>query len=225
MSIDPFTGRNPSYCFVDMSSAENTQAVMAVLQGQMVRGRPAKINFDTGKRSRDHRRPIIVYDESHRPRQVPPPNVLAGPYAFDRWSRTDAESHWTAPMEEHRRLCVGGLPRIPGQGVVNLEMRGLFQGYEVQAVSKIISPSAATRQRGGSRYYCFVDLPTPEDAENAIRELDGKRTPYGGQYEVSLARQRRPTKVQREQLGVSGDSSPEQQKPHRDLASSWRRVE
>lgn len=126
-------------------------------------------------------------------------------------------------MDEGRRVYIGGLPRIPYQSVVNMDMRELFQGYDIQAVSKIISPSELTRKKGGSRFYCFVDFPTAEDAENAIDELDGKPTPYGGQYEVRLARQRRPTKVQREQLGYP---SPEQQpQPHRDLSSNWRRVE
>jgi hypothetical protein len=44
MSTDPFTGRNPSYCFVDLESAEEAARAMAELSGQEVLGRPVKLN-------------------------------------------------------------------------------------------------------------------------------------------------------------------------------------
>lgn len=44
MSTDPFTGRNPSYCFVDLETAEVASQAMAELNGKEVLGRPVKIN-------------------------------------------------------------------------------------------------------------------------------------------------------------------------------------
>lgn len=44
MSTDPFTGRNPSYCFVDLNSGEEAAGAMAALSGMEVLGRPVKIN-------------------------------------------------------------------------------------------------------------------------------------------------------------------------------------
>jgi RNA recognition motif-containing protein len=42
MSIDPFSGRNPSYCFVDLASTENASAVIQKLKNKTIRGRPLK---------------------------------------------------------------------------------------------------------------------------------------------------------------------------------------
>jgi RNA recognition motif-containing protein len=42
MSIDPFSGRNPSYCFVDLDDNEDTDAVIRNLQGYQIRGRPSR---------------------------------------------------------------------------------------------------------------------------------------------------------------------------------------
>lgn len=223
ISIDPFNGRNPGYCFVDLEcSDEDAQLAIVTLQGQPVRGRPVKVNFNTQKKPHTQRLPTIAYNGKREARELPTPNVTDEAFAFDRWSRNDAPSRWMAPLHERRRLHVGGLSRIPNQDVVNSEMRALFQDYDVEAVSKILSPSDSARGLGGSRYYCFVDVPTPEDAKKAIEDLDGMPTPHGGSYQVSIAVQKRPTKVQREQLGVQ--PTPKQQ-PRRDLASSWRRVE
>ena len=44
MSTDPFTGRNSSYCFVDLDTAEEAARAIAELNGMELLGRPAKIN-------------------------------------------------------------------------------------------------------------------------------------------------------------------------------------
>lgn len=44
MSIDPMTGRNPSYCFVDFDSPEDASRAMAELNGKDVLGRTVRIN-------------------------------------------------------------------------------------------------------------------------------------------------------------------------------------
>lgn len=51
MSIDPFTGRNPSYCFVDLRTVEEASTAMAELNGMEVLGRPVKINPGVAKKS------------------------------------------------------------------------------------------------------------------------------------------------------------------------------
>ncbi|KAK4500520.1 hypothetical protein PRZ48_008709 [Zasmidium cellare] len=222
ISTDPFTGRNPSYCFVDLDPADADLA-MSALQGQMLRGRPVRVNFNTQKGSRTHRPVTIEYEHSRKTHHFPTANVNDKAFAFDRWSRRDAESHWTAPFDERRRIYVGGIARIPNQDAVNAEMRGLFHEYDVQAVSKLISPRDHVIPEEGSQYYCFVDLATPEEAESAVRVLDGKATPQGGNYRVQHARQGKPTIVQREQLGVTKNPTPGNRP--RDLAGSWRRVD
>lgn len=221
MSIDPFTGRNPSYCFVDMEYAEDARRAMEILPGQLVRGRPVKVNFKTEKRSRENRLPTKVYDLGERSVKVRTPNVREGAFAFDRWARRDAESHWTAPQDEKRRVFVGGLPRIPNQDVVNAEMRELFKDFEVEAVSKLVSPRDNMPDEPGSHYYCFVDLSTSKDALDAVEALNGTTTRYGGIHKISLARQRSTGLVRREQRGQNAIERDSQ--PPRDLSGNWRR--
>ncbi|KAK5137581.1 hypothetical protein LTR08_007876 [Meristemomyces frigidus] len=221
--IDSFTGRNPSYCFVDLHSQDNADRAMQALPGHHVRGRPVKVNIKT-KRKGEHaaRLPTKTHDRGWRAHEVPSLDVNENAHVFDRWNRADAAKHWTAPMDEGRCVYVGGLPQVPNQDSLNAEMRVLFQGWNIEAVSKIIPPSEYKRHLSGSHHYCFVDLSNERDVHDAIAALDGTSTAYGGNYKMQIARPlQRPTKVMREQLGVT---EPEREKsPKRDLQGSWRR--
>lgn len=42
ISIDPFTGRNPSYCFVEFSDRESADRAMSTLEGKLLLGREVK---------------------------------------------------------------------------------------------------------------------------------------------------------------------------------------
>jgi len=44
ISIDPFTGRNPSYCFVEFPDAESAKTAMETLEGKELLGREGKSN-------------------------------------------------------------------------------------------------------------------------------------------------------------------------------------
>ena len=138
MSTDPFTGRNPSYCFVELASADEATRAMDELQGKEVMGRPVKINVSTPKRGKDRsgaaQAVTLSYDRGWRPQASPARSLQedqGDTYVFDRWQRKDAADHFKAPLEENRRLYVGGLPRIPNQAIVNEEMRALFKDYEM----------------------------------------------------------------------------------------------
>jgi RNA recognition motif-containing protein len=43
MSIDPFTGRNPSFCFVELDSKTEADRAIVELEGKPVLTRPVKI--------------------------------------------------------------------------------------------------------------------------------------------------------------------------------------
>ena len=51
ISTDPFTGRNPSYCFVDLDSADEAQRAIAELNGIEVLGRNLRVSPGVAKRS------------------------------------------------------------------------------------------------------------------------------------------------------------------------------
>lgn len=122
MSIDPYTGRNPSYRFVEVKSKEQADRAMQVFNDQDLLGRPVKLGPGVAKSTT--KRPGAQHDKGQdsRIRQAP---------AFDRWKRTDAASHWIGYSEHGRRLWAGGLPRMDDHLMVNDEVRNLFGGFKV----------------------------------------------------------------------------------------------
>ncbi|KAH0542298.1 hypothetical protein FGG08_003325 [Glutinoglossum americanum] len=183
ISIDPFTGRNPSYCFVELETKEHADRVMSELNGTELLGRPLKIGPGVAKSSASRERPLGRRGGKSENREGGSP-----PFVFDRWKRTDAADHWHGVSDKGRRLYVGGLPRMPDQRTVDDEIRKLFQDFTIDAVSKIISPHISTRAKPGNHFYLFVDFPTAEEAEAAIMALNGKSAPWGGRLVVSKAR-------------------------------------
>jgi RNA recognition motif. (a.k.a. RRM, RBD, or RNP domain) len=213
MSTDPFTGRNPSYCFVDLETADEANRAMSELNGKDVLGRAVRINLGVAKKSFGNGPRLKNYDRNDRWGQlgdtksskhyksVSLPTKLT--YAdenykptFDRWSRTDASDHWKGASDKGRRLYVGGLPRMEPQSAVDAEMQKLFEGFELTAVSKIISPHVSKASTPGDHFYLFVDLPTSTAADAAVQALDGKESPWGGKLRINKARgdSRRVTK-------------------------------
>lgn len=151
MSTDPFTGRNPSYCFVELTTEDEAERAMQQLAGQPVMGLPVKLNTVTPKRGssshqQDSRARIRTYDRNWRGQAAPPSQAQGdpgSPYAFDRWQTpTAASDHWQKPVNEGSRLYIGGLPRIEPQSTAQIEVRKIFDGSTVLAISKMISPHA-----------------------------------------------------------------------------------
>ena len=123
MSIDPYTGRNPSYCFVEIATKGQADRAMRELNGKELLGRPVKVG------------PGVARSRNKRPRENPDQRTrntrdVSEP-VFDRWTRTDAPDHWKGYTEQGRRLFVGGLPRMPDHHTVNADVRELFKGYSV----------------------------------------------------------------------------------------------
>jgi len=107
MSMDPFTGRNPSYCFVEFASKEQADSAIESLNGTNLLGRVVKANS-------------CVPRSRKRPKTMP---------LLDRWNRTDAEEHWRSMGQEKRRLFVGGLPKPDTQLQAEKLIQGLFSGF------------------------------------------------------------------------------------------------
>ena len=90
MSTDPFTGRNPSYCFVDLETPEEATKAMNQLNGSDVLGRAVRINPGVAKKSGDGtpQSRIRSYDERGN----------GGWGKTDRASRMLPPSHFSVPM-------------------------------------------------------------------------------------------------------------------------------
>lgn len=123
MSIDPYSGRNPSYCFVELATKEQADRAMLELNGRDLLGRLVKLG--PGIARSKNRRPCDGFN--HRA----PTTFNSSRPVFDRWTRTDAPDHWKGYTEQGRRLFVGGLPLMPDHHTVNADVRKLFKGYSV----------------------------------------------------------------------------------------------
>ncbi|EXJ93316.1 hypothetical protein A1O1_01708 [Capronia coronata CBS 617.96] len=227
ISTDPFTGRNPSYCFVDLDSPEEAQRAIAEMNGLDVRGRALRVSPGVAKRGQGQdqgengtaREVRVKNFDRGRPRETREERSTEYKPTFDRWNRTDASSHWQAPQTEGRRLFVGNLPRIEPQSALDEEIQTLFAthlsdtGITPTTVSKLISPHPSKIAGGepGNYYYCFVDLARAEDVDTVVEKLAGVEGSWGGNVRVGRAREQRERggpdrKVLREQgLNSEGD--------------------
>jgi RNA recognition motif-containing protein len=163
MSVDPMTGRNPSYCFVDFESKELAARIMGEFNGRDFLSRPLKVKPGVKSGSGTGR------FDMRRERQSGDDN----PFAFDRWKRLEKPEVMDVAGKERRRVYVGGLPRFTSQADTNTQIRDLFQGFNVEVVSKLISAHESKREESGNHNYCFVDLATSGEADRAIKSLDG----------------------------------------------------
>ncbi|KAL2014460.1 hypothetical protein VTN00DRAFT_1985 [Thermoascus crustaceus] len=183
ISIDPFTGRNPSYCFVELETKEQADKAMTELDGRDLLGRPVKVRPGLAKSQND--RPLqTTADGSGSPRN----DRKNLSFAFDRWQRNDAATHFKGYSDQGRRLYVGGLPRLSDQQAVNGEIRNFFKGFNVEAISKLISPHLSKRFEPGDHYFLFVDFASADEARAAMNALDGKEGPWGGKLKVRRAK-------------------------------------
>jgi RNA recognition motif-containing protein len=125
IAIDPFTGRNPSYCFVDLESKEVAEKAMNELDGRDMLGRPVKI------------KPGVVKSSSERAQQRTEGSpraekTSASPLNFDRWRRPDAPPTFAKINSDSScRLYVGGLPRLTDQEAIVSNITNFFKDYKL----------------------------------------------------------------------------------------------
>jgi hypothetical protein len=101
--------------------------------------------------------------------------------SYSRWNRSDGPTHSANAQSQGLRLYVGNLPRIEPHSACEETIQQIFQsgGFEVAAVSKIISPHPSKAEEPGNHYYCFVDMHTVEDTDAAAQKLNGIETEWG----------------------------------------------
>lgn len=207
MSIDPYSGRNPSYCFVELATKEQADRAMLELNGKECLGRPVKVGPGVARSRNKLPRDKVEQRARNTPENLRP--------VFDRWTRTDAPDHWKGYSEQGRRLFVGGLPRMPDHHTVNADVRELFKGYSVEAVSKVIIPRrpAFGDPSAWNHRYLFVDFSTAEEADRATKATNGRQA-WGVKIRVqpsNLPDSRKPGEreaYEHEQLAFSGDNCP-----------------
>ncbi|KAL1600715.1 hypothetical protein SLS60_007103 [Paraconiothyrium brasiliense] len=171
MAIDRFTNRNPGYCFVDLSSPEEATKAVEVLTGTTVLTRPV------------HVKPCV---QKHSDRRTGTQLQLT------RWGTSmfsPVEHDPTSlllPIHRRRRLIVSGMPKPANQHTSDAELRELFRGFAVEAVSKVKWPREDVRGTSKDVQYAFVDLESAEEAARAMQQLNGAEC-WGGKVRVGVA--------------------------------------
>lgn len=178
ISIDSFTGRNPSYCFVELQNEELANQAMLELTNSDLLGRPVKLKPCVQKRENWKKdQPVTFYRWTKQtPEGVYPEQPFEGNGAPD-----------ISPVIESRRLYVGGLPKPQNQYASDTKIRELFRGFKIEAISKVISPPKSIQLKPGNHFYAFVDLPSSEEADAAIKALNGKLA-FGDRLRVHYSR-------------------------------------
>ncbi|KAK5651529.1 hypothetical protein OQA88_11983 [Cercophora sp. LCS_1] len=218
ISVDPVSGRNPGYCFVEFPTRELAEEAMSTLNGISIYDRPLKAApchpktqstprsqwGPSPSRPREERPAFDRWGDWSRDKRAATQPEEQGPYGALK-HLNDATFAANGKLSEVKRLYVGGLPKMIDQEQNQQEVGAIFSGYDVTAIGKRITPHVSTREKEGNFHYCFVDLSTPEEAERARRDLDGKTINGIGRLRVSIAKGA-PTK--REELNPEDISSP-----------------
>ncbi|KAF7918678.1 uncharacterized protein EAE98_003127 [Botrytis deweyae] len=206
ISIDPFTGRCPGYCFIEFAEKEVADKAMQTLEGLTISGRPVKCRPcrpkgnvrrggpDQGTGSENNNSSYNRWGNWDSRARDSQHDRLAG-----QSGPNDALRHFqvSKAKEEGRQLYVGGLPRMLDQTENELEIRSIFDGFEIDGVSKRVSPRENNLE--DRRNFCFVDFVSREEAEEAMRAIDG--TSYrDAPLKVSMS----ITKSQRDRTGNRG---------------------
>ena len=138
ISVDPVTGRNPGYCFVEFATKETADAAIEAMSGVRIKGRPLKTGPCQPKRS-------ARSDQRRRDG-----GGGGGGYAptFARWGDWKADGNGVrldgqGPVgaEEHLydvvrdkarcRVFVSGLGKMINQEHNDRELREIFKSFQV----------------------------------------------------------------------------------------------
>jgi RNA recognition motif-containing protein len=112
IAIDPFTGRNPSYCFVDLQNKDHAERAMTELDGTNMLGRPVKIKPGVAK---------------SQERINNPPS----PFRVEGWREQSKPSFAKVNSDSSSRVYVGGLPRLTEHEVVQSNIESFFKDFKV----------------------------------------------------------------------------------------------
>ncbi|KAJ5302509.1 hypothetical protein N7476_009308 [Penicillium atrosanguineum] len=187
IAIDPFTGRNPSYCFVDLQTKEAAERAMIELDGHDMLGRPVRIKPGVTK-SASERTEDRTGERSGEPSRGASNNIISARWRGPATTTTTTTTTTTPLTDSSQRVYVGGLPRVAEQETVESNMKNFFSEFRVEAISKLFAPHPAKRFDPGDHYYLFVELNTAEEAQRATDTLNGQTGPWGGSLRVNRAR-------------------------------------
>lgn len=207
VSVDPVSGRNPGYCFVDFNDRETAESALNSLVAT-VRGRPLKVGpcqpKQQGSGSGQPRRDARPADRwgSSREANASPTTGTGDDRRWGDWKKGTDGRNGTATgsgprqaldnynsvytnrdgpnrdVPNGKRLYIGNLGPMQDQEQNQQEIGELLQGFEPTAIGKrITARDRETQEARPGHNYCFVDFATADEARQAMEALNG--TPYG----------------------------------------------
>lgn len=146
ISIDPISGRNPGYCFVEFARREDAERALSELDGTSFYNRPVKVGpchqkakattaprrREDGPGGRRDRPPFERWGdwsgggEGGEPRGTQEEAEIQGPYGA-----LQHLDEMSPGRQDGRRLYVGGLGRMIDQVHNYTEVQELFTGFDV----------------------------------------------------------------------------------------------
>jgi hypothetical protein len=124
ISVDPVSGRNPGYCFIEFSGRADADRFLGDMAGVQLHGRALKTGPCQPKASQrraDHQKPLFErWGDWKADRRRPGEQ---GPHA--------AIKHMDDVSSTNKRLYVGGLGMMLNQEENDKEIRALFHGFDM----------------------------------------------------------------------------------------------
>ncbi|KAL4978831.1 hypothetical protein BDW66DRAFT_157724 [Aspergillus desertorum] len=171
IAMDPFTGENPGYCFVEFGTRSDADRAVKLLTGREFRGRYLRVEHVASKQRRE------------KPK--------GAEHVLDFWNPEKAVQHFDY-ARRGQRLLINGLPprRKLKQGILNQRLVRFFEGFTVEAISKPLIPPEAydTPHPYNAPCHCYVDFATASDADKAMETLNGQIGPWGQPLRIEKQR-------------------------------------
>ncbi|KAL1896095.1 hypothetical protein Sste5346_004835 [Sporothrix stenoceras] len=188
VSVDPVSGRNPGYCFVDFNDRETAESALNSLVAT-VRGRPLKVGPCQPKQQ-GQRRDARPADRWGSSREANTDSRTGDDRRWGDWKKgTDGRDNNNTPSGG-KRLYIGNLGPMQDQEQNQQEIGDLLQGFAPTAIGKrLTARDRETNEPRPGQNYCFVDFATADEARQAMEALNG--IPYGDEgntLRVSIAR-------------------------------------
>ncbi|KAK4240452.1 hypothetical protein C8A03DRAFT_13260 [Achaetomium macrosporum] len=250
ISVDPVSGRNPGYCFVEFTTREEADRALKSLPNTHLFNRPVKVgpchpktpaqSRWRGSRGAEYKPTFQRWgdwkggDENANPDSQPRAEEQ-GP----RVAMQHLDMRKRRGSRDKTQLFIGGLDMMINQEHHDTEMQKLLEGFEYVAIGKRITPRAETRAMPGNHHYCFVDFSSVEEAERAAKALHGapfkgdklrvgftrsKWTDQGWKRATDGPRESSPSATGGQQAGQDGRDRRERSEKQRAImtANSWR---
>ncbi|KAK4462978.1 hypothetical protein QBC42DRAFT_345950 [Cladorrhinum samala] len=172
LKVDPISGRNPGYCFVQFPSYELAAGALDQLAGKSLLGRNLKLGpcYPTGSSQQTSRASSDYRPASQRWGDRRGQNVDNAENQASYGSAAQFDRH---KVNDGTRVRVEGLPDIADQDQNDAEIRDIFAGFDVVAIGKRAIPYSL-RGTPGNHHHCYVDFGSKEEAQRAAKEADGK---------------------------------------------------